>query len=112
MGAKVAKEDFVMVAKEAKVAKDMAFSVAKETREQDLPVAMTTTVARVAKVAKEARVAKDMHITKMALPVSKVASMVVVASPVVPKVARVEMEEDLVLKQATTVAKVVKAALV
>merc|ERR1712161_123859 len=118
MGAKVAKEDFVMVAKEAKVAKDMAFSVAKVTRVQDLPVAMTTTVARVAKVAKDhtmalswtsvvnllnfmvarvARVVKDMHITKMAS---------------VAKEARVEMEEDLVLSMATTVAKVARAALV
>merc|ERR1712161_184976 len=128
MGAKVAKEDFVMVAKEAKVAKDMAFSVAKVTRVQDLPVAMTTTVARVAKVAKDhtmalswtsvvnllnfmvarvARVVKDMHITKMASVAKEVLALASVA-----REARVEMEEDLVLSMATTVAKVGRAALV
>merc|ERR1712238_43772 len=110
----------------------MAFSVAKVTRVQDLPVAMTTTtVARVARVAKDhtmalswtsvvnllnfmvakvARVAKDMHITKMDS-VARVAKEVLVLASVA-RVARVEMEADLVLSMATTVAKVVKVALV
>merc|ERR1712161_176520 len=103
MGAKVEVDLLMMstmVAKVARVAKDHTMA---------LPWTSVVNLLN-SMVARVARVAKDMHITKMAS-VARVAKEVLALASVARE-AREEMEEDLVLKQATTVAKVARAALV